>query len=121
MGAWALLAGGRLAALAVALCYAGFAVVTAVGRARGASSCGCFVGDDAPPSLLHVGVDTVLALAAAVVATGGATGLVGVVGDQGAGTALALLAQAVVDAGLVYLLLARYPVVGVARTAVSTA
>ncbi len=70
IGAGALLLGGRIAAVVLALTYATFAVVVVAARRAGATSCGCFGAASAPPSQLHVVVNATsagLALLAAVV------------------------------------------------------
>jgi hypothetical protein len=69
IGAGALLAGGRAAALLVAASYLGFSgfVVLAMLRGGVLSSCGCFGSTDTPPTIVHLLVT--LGLAAASVAT----------------------------------------------------
>ena len=61
VGAYAVLAGDRLAGVAVALLYAGFTlfVVNALVRGLPVSSCGCFGREDTPPSWIHVGVTAI--------------------------------------------------------------
>lgn len=54
-----------LAAPAVALLYAGFAVFIV---RTDAANCGCFGADEAPPGPLHVAVNVLLALSAATTA-----------------------------------------------------
>jgi len=63
----ALVVAGRLGAGLVGVAYLGFAGFAALllHRSRGRASCGCFGGDDAPVTRLHVGLN--LLLAAAVV------------------------------------------------------
>lgn len=58
--------GGAVMAGALALLYAGFAAFIVIAlRSNKVKSCGCFGGDDTPPSRLHLGID----LAAAAVGT----------------------------------------------------
>ena len=60
-GAGALWSGGPVAASAVGLLYAMFAVAVLRALAVGAESCGCFGRLDAPPSRIHVLGNLVLA------------------------------------------------------------
>ena len=71
LGLAALVAPGPLTAGLVSASYILFAAVTAFVRVRGGalSSCGCFGRADTPASWLHVALNLVLAVAAAVVAT----------------------------------------------------
>ena len=66
IAAYALIAGGRLAAALVAVTYLGFAGYAERLRrvGRGSVGCGCFGASSAPVSRIHVAVD--LAVAAAV-------------------------------------------------------
>ena len=59
-GIGALVVGGP-AAWAVALLYLAFAVVVSRAVLAGAESCGCFGRLDAPPSLIHVAANLVMA------------------------------------------------------------
>jgi hypothetical protein len=109
VGGLALLVGGVVPAVLVSLSYAAFAVFVARGLMRGdLESCGCFSGDDAPPSVLHVVVNLFLALAALHVAVVSAPGVVELV-TAGRSTAAAVGAVALLDAGAVYLVLTRMP------------
>lgn len=110
VGVLALL-GGRLPALLVAAAYVGFAVVVTRGLVRGdMESCGCFSGDDSPPSALHVALDLALAAAAAWVALAPAGARSwSTLAEQGVLPALAVAALGATVAGLVYLVLARLP------------
>ena len=60
-GAGALWLGGPVAASAVGLLYAAFALAVLRALLTGAESCGCFGRLDAPPSRVHVGSNLVLA------------------------------------------------------------
>lgn len=71
VGLLALVVGGPVAAAAVALAYASFAVVVVIARRRGLPSCGCFGVSSAPPSRVHVAVNVVSAAVAAAAAVGG--------------------------------------------------
>jgi len=61
-GAGALWLGGPVAASAVGLLYAAFALAVLRALLTGAESCGCFGPLDAPPSRVHVGGNLVLAV-----------------------------------------------------------
>jgi len=109
VGVAALLLGGPVPAVAVAVAYLGFAAVVARGLVRGdMESCGCFNGEDAPPSPLHVLLDLGLAGSAVAVALGPAVAWPTlVVDDPAVAVVAAVLALAV--AGLTYLVMARLP------------
>ncbi len=86
LGAVALLAGGRIAAIGVALAYAAFAVVALrMSRDADARSCGCFGNAGARPGILHVAVNVAIAALAALAAATGSGGLIAVAGDTPAG------------------------------------
>ena len=109
VGAAALLVGGALPAVAVALAYLGFAGVVTRGLVRGdMDSCGCFNGDDSPPSALHVALDLGLAGSAVAVALAPSVAWPELAVDDPAGTLVAALLTLTV-AGLVYLVMARLP------------
>lgn len=83
LGCTAVVVGGVVATGAVALAYAVFAAVVVVARRRGAASCGCFGAAAAPPSPVHVAVNSISALiAGAAAVVGGIPDLVTVLGDQ---------------------------------------
>lgn len=108
IGLGALVVGGWIPALLVGVSYAGFAAFLAVGLVRGdLESCGCFAGDHAEPSWLHVGVDLGFAGAALAVLAGGTDSSLLASYDAGDGiltTALVLLVS-----GLAYVVLSRLP------------
>jgi hypothetical protein len=107
----------------VAVSYAGFAVIVAVARSKGAaiSSCGCFGTPDTPATMLHVVVNVGLAVAAATVALAGVTGTVASVLSHQPLHGLPLVAVSGLGAWLVYLALSGLASVQAARrlTAVS--
>ncbi|HYH29309.1 MAG TPA: MauE/DoxX family redox-associated membrane protein [Pseudonocardia sp.] len=111
LGAAALLLDSWVPAALVALTYAGFAAVVARGLVRGdMESCGCFNGEDSPPSVLHVVVDAGLAAAALGVALSAApytSWWALATADLGVALTSALLGLTV--AALVYLVLAKLP------------
>ncbi len=65
VGGAAVVAGGRWLDGALALMYAGFAVVLTVLLRRGVSSCGCTANDQTPPSESHLVLVSAIAAAAA--------------------------------------------------------
>jgi hypothetical protein len=77
LGAFAVLHPTRLAALGVAVSYAGFTafVVRALRSGSPLASCGCFGKTDTPPTPGHAIVTVVIALASTLVATGSAAPL----------------------------------------------
>lgn len=111
VAAAALLLGGPVPALLVALSYAAFAVFVGLALVRGESaSCGCFAGDDAPPTLAHVVVNIGLAASAlAVAVTAGPSSLPAVLAEAGPAPAVTLLGLAGLVAVLGYLVLTRLP------------
>lgn len=105
----AVLVGGRWLALAIALLYVAFAgfVLRAL-RIGGVSSCGCFAGDDAPPSVVHVVLNGALAVVAGWTATaGGGLSLVAAARQFGEDVTGLLLLTALLDAFLLYLVMTR--------------
>ena len=109
VGTVALLVGGPLPAAAVAVLYLCFAGVVTRALVRGdVDSCGCFNGDDSPPSVLHVVLDLGLAASAVAVALGPAESWVRLaVVEPGTTLVIAVLVAAV--AALVYVVMARLP------------
>lgn len=72
IGAAGLAIDGAVPAALVAVSYLGFALFLTRGLLRGdLESCGCFAGEEARPTWLHVAVDALLALTAVVVAVAG--------------------------------------------------
>lgn len=67
----ALVVGGPWFAAGVAVLYLAFASVVAAARRRGLPSCGCFGARSAPPGPVHVVVNSVSAVVAAVAAVTG--------------------------------------------------
>lgn len=124
IGAGAAGAGGRIAAVLVALSYAAFSVFVALALARGGvlASCGCFGTADTPPTRLHLAVTSVLAGVALAVAAGPARSIVDVVGDSPL-AGLPFLAMTTLSVWFTYLLLAVLPrstAAAIARAAVPT-
>jgi len=76
LGGAALLVGGPWLAAGVAVTFTAFAAVSLrLLRSGGATSCGCFGSRSAPPSILHVGANAVVALVALGAAMTSTTGL----------------------------------------------
>ena len=102
---WVLAAGGRLAAAALGIWFAGFVVYLVANRLRGLDvPCGCIGDSDRPAGIGHLVIDLVAAGAAfgAIVwPVSDATVWL----DHGAGGILALVGIAVVSAGVVVLVL----------------
>lgn len=103
--------GGPVPALLVAATYAGFAAVVVRGLVRGdMESCGCFNGEDSPPTVLHVVLDLGLAGAAVTVAlTAAAHRSWWSLATAEVDVALAIGLLGLTVASLVYLVLARLP------------
>jgi hypothetical protein len=74
LGAWSMLAPGRVVAAALACTYAGFAGLVVL-LARRAASCGCFGAGDAPASSVQSIVSAALAIVSAAAAAWPAHGL----------------------------------------------
>lgn len=74
---------GVLGASLVAVFYAGFAAFSALllRRSRGRASCGCFGGDDAPVTTVHVWLNVAVAAAAALTLTEPTPSFVDAMGD----------------------------------------
>lgn len=70
VGVAGLVVGGAAIAAIVSLIYLGFAVLVVLARRRGLASCGCFGSRSAPPSPVHVAMNLLCAIAAAVCASG---------------------------------------------------
>lgn len=83
-GTFGLLAGGLVAALAVATVYAGFTAFVGYAMARRLplQSCGCFGRKDTPPSLYHVAIDLLAAAGAVAYGLGPAPSLPSVIAHQ---------------------------------------
>jgi hypothetical protein len=84
LGAYALVAGDRVSAVLVACSYSAFALFVAVALLRDLpiATCGCFGKADTPPSIVHVGCNVVLAIAAGAVAADPGVGIADVVRVQ---------------------------------------
>jgi hypothetical protein len=80
----ALVFGNRVFAVLVGLSYLGFLVFVVLALVRHAplSSCGCFGKAETPPSAIHVVVDALVVLVAAVVVVDPGVGLPDVLADQ---------------------------------------
>lgn len=96
---------GGMAAVPVAVLYAGFALFTAVQVRRAAATgetadCGCFGDADAPVGWTHVVVDLLLAGAATAAVAVGADGVAGAMGSSAAGTVAVLAIAAVAATGV---------------------
>lgn len=118
-GAGALWLGGPVAASAVGLLYAAFALAVLRALLTGAESCGCFGRLDAPPSRVHVGGNLVLA-GVSFVAAGAdnapVQAIVQSISDRPA-VGVALAAEIVVMAGLGLVAFTALPEALGARTA----
>jgi len=110
IGAATFLLGGRVLAALTALLFVGFTVSILRLRARGDASvsCGCFGRSSAPPSTIHVAVDTAAALVAAAAAAVAAPGFVDLRSELPAGGASYVLV-AVVAVGLMVAVLTALP------------
>jgi hypothetical protein len=84
VGVGALLTGGAVFAVLLAVSYLGFAVFVAVALRRGApiSSCGCFGKVDTPPSVVHLVLNVGAIVTATAVALGPGGGIGEVLADQ---------------------------------------
>lgn len=111
VGLVAFLLGGSVAAALVAASYAGFGLFVTRGLVRGdLDSCGCFSGEESPPSLVHVCVNAFLALSAGAVALADEPGaLLAVLGDGSAARTAGLLVLTLVNSAVLYLVIARLP------------
>jgi hypothetical protein len=105
IGVYALVEGGRVAAVLVAASYLAFAafVSLALVRRLPLATCGCFGRADTPPDLLHLGIVVACAVAAVIVVFDPGVGLGDIAAEQplaglpffllvGVGTTLAILA-----------------------------
>lgn len=107
LGASVIAAGGSIVASLQALLYLAFAIFVVRGLRRGdLTSCGCFGASDRPPTWTHAMVNAVLAAASGWSAVAGADPLLA---EDMLVTTVGWLAvvMVVVDAVLVYLVLAR--------------
>ncbi|HEY6531467.1 MAG TPA: MauE/DoxX family redox-associated membrane protein [Acidimicrobiales bacterium] len=93
VGVAALLLGGRILAIAVAVLFAAFTVAVLRLRAGGETvSCGCFGRSSAPPTLVHAAVDGAAVVIAVAAAVADAPGLLDLRSDTpGAGVPLLVL------------------------------
>ncbi|MCY4665659.1 MAG: hypothetical protein OXC00_13440 [Acidimicrobiaceae bacterium] len=118
-GAGALWLGGPVAASAVGLLYAAFAVVLLRALLTGAESCGCFGRLDAPPSWIHVAGNLALggvSFVAAGTSRAPVQAIVQSVSDRPA-LGAALVAEILLMAGLVLVAFTALPEALGARTA----
>jgi hypothetical protein len=108
LGVAALVEPVRILAAAVAVSYLSFAAWVLWARARGGplATCGCFATPDTPPTVLHAGLDVVLALGAAGGAASAPHGSILHVLSRQYLDAGPLLAACVVAGGLSYLVMA---------------
>jgi hypothetical protein len=106
LGIAAIVVGGPVLWVLVALSYAGFAafVVAALRQGTAIGSCGCFGREDTPPHWSHVALNAVLAAVALALAVGNDGAPLAAVADNGGAGAAVGLAAAVA----VYLLFAVY-------------
>jgi hypothetical protein len=113
-GVAGLLAGGPVAAFAVAAIYAGFTafVGLATFRKLPLQSCGCFGREDTPPSLYHVVIDLLAAAGAVVYGLTAAPSLPSVIADQPL-WGLPYVAFLAIGVYALYLILAELPRLGV--------
>jgi hypothetical protein len=89
-GLFAVLAGGRLGALALGLVYTGFLAFLATQRVAGnlGVPCGCFGASDAPLGATHVAVDALAVVVAGLAVALDPPGLVSLAADEPAAAAL---------------------------------
>ncbi len=116
IGAFAVAAGGRVAAILVGGSYLVFAAFVAAALLRNApiSSCGCFGRADTPPSFAHLVVNLLAASVAFVVASGTAPGLPRIMGSQPV-LGIPMLLLSLVTAYLVFQMLALLPQLSAVR------
>lgn len=114
LGLAALATGARVAALLVAVSYAGFTAFVLLALRHGGvlASCGCFGKQDVPPTRTHAVLTGLLAAAAAAVAVRPVGNLLALLGDA-PGSGLPLLVATAALAGVVYLALAVLPLLSV--------
>jgi hypothetical protein len=110
VGVAAIATGGAIAAVLVAVSYAGFAafVLLALRRDTPLASCGCFGKDDTPPTRLHLVLDLGAVAAAVAVVVDPGPGLAGVLRDQPLG-GVPFLTLVLAGAALAYLALTSLP------------
>jgi len=84
IGSIALIVGGLIPSIAVALSYAGFAgfIVMALRKGGAVSSCGCFGTEDNPPTVGHLVLNVAAAVVGVGAAIGGLGGIPDVISDQ---------------------------------------
>jgi hypothetical protein len=110
LGGVALVTGDPVACVLVALSYLAFAafVVAALRSGTAIASCGCFGKVDTPPSLVHVVLDVLFGIVAAIAAGVGAVALPDVVKDQPL-AGLPFLLLLVIGVSLVFLAFTALP------------
>lgn len=119
VGAAAVLLGGPLPAVLVAVHYTAFAgfIVLALRRGGAVASCGCFGARDTPPTLTHLLLDVGAAAVALAAAATAVPGLATTMAE-GPWAGVPLLAATVTCTWLAYLALTELPAVAAARRAV---
>jgi hypothetical protein len=93
IGGWGAIAPSRAGAVAIAVIYAGFALIAAA-LARRQVSCGCFGGDDRPASMAQAILSAAIALVALGAALAGPHGLTWALGRPLAQSAVLLIGAA---------------------------
>jgi hypothetical protein len=102
LGALALVVGGAVWWLAIAVSYLAFAVFVGAALRAGTmvGSCGCFGHEDTPPHPLHMALNLVLAGVTVAAAVDGAAPLVDAL--DGGGTGIAVLAVSIAALRVLY-------------------
>jgi hypothetical protein len=112
LGAVAIVAGGRIVEALVAASYLAFTgfVIVALRKGGVVASCGCVGRPDTPPTLAHVVVTSLFAVAAGIAAVAGPTGVATWASTSTSGvTQAGILGAAVLVTWLAWLSLAELP------------